>query len=141
MSLVPVGIAARATDAYEAARVKVQRFLKAKSEKEIVFVRGTTEAINLVAQSHGRANVGKGDEILVTTLEHHANIVPWQMLCAETGAVLRPIPITELGEVDLAAYAQMLVARLRAASMLSFPRFFVFQPIGIMPPTSSHAEH
>ncbi len=110
-------LAARATDAYEAARVKVQRFLKAKSEKEIVFVRGTTEAINLVAQSHGRANVGKGDEILVTTLEHHANIVPWQMLCAETGAVLRPIPITEMGEVDLAAYAQMLSPRVKFVSL------------------------
>src|SRR5262249_35777515 len=76
-------LAARATDAYEAAREKVRRFLNAGSTREIVFVRGATEAINLVAQSWGRRNVERDDEIVITWLEHHANIVPWQMLCAE----------------------------------------------------------
>ena len=79
-------LAARATDAYEDAREKTARFLHAPSSDEIVFVRGTTEAINLVAQAWGRANVGPGDEILITWLEHHANIVPWQQLCQATGA-------------------------------------------------------
>jgi len=78
-------LAARSTDAYEAARDKVRRFVNASSTKEIVFVRGATEGINLVAQSWGRRNVREGDEIVVTWLEHHANIVPWQQLCAATG--------------------------------------------------------
>jgi cysteine desulfurase/selenocysteine lyase len=78
-------LAERATDAFEAARKTVCRFLHASSSKEIVFVRGTTEAINLVARTFGKQNLGEGDEILVTQLEHHANIVPWQLLCEETG--------------------------------------------------------
>ena len=78
-----------ATDAYEKARESVRRFLNAKSTREIVFLRGTTEAINLVAQTYGRKNVGAGDEVLITALEHHSNIVPWQLLCAEKGARLR----------------------------------------------------
>src|ERR1700733_15268554 len=81
-------LAARATDAYESARSKVRRFLGAASSNEIIFVRGTTEGINLVAQSWGRANVGPGDEIVLSQLEHHANIVPWQLLAEQTGAVL-----------------------------------------------------
>jgi cysteine desulfurase/selenocysteine lyase len=84
-------IAARATDAYEGARDKIADFLNASSSKEIVFVRGTTEAINLVAKSWGKKHIGKDDEILISHLEHHANIVPWQMLCAETGAKLRKL--------------------------------------------------
>ena len=85
-------LAARSTDAYEAAREKVRRFLKAPSVKDIIFVRGATEGINLVAQAWGRRNVSEGDEIVISWLEHHANIVPWQMLCAEVGARLRVAP-------------------------------------------------
>jgi cysteine desulfurase / selenocysteine lyase len=104
-------LAARATEAYEGARRTVQRYLGARAPEEIVFVRGTTEGINLVAQTFGRANVGRGDEIVVTELEHHANIVPWQMLAQETGAVLRVVPITDAGEVRLDAYEQLLARR------------------------------
>jgi cysteine desulfurase / selenocysteine lyase len=91
----------RATDAFEGAREKVRRFINAASVREVIFTRGTTEAINLVAQSWGRANVGPGDEIVVTHLEHHANIVPWQMLCEQTGARLRVISMTPSGELDM----------------------------------------
>jgi cysteine desulfurase/selenocysteine lyase len=106
-------LAARATDAYEAAREKVQRFLGAASPKEIVFLRGTTEAINLVAQAWGRRNVQKDDEIVITWLEHHANIVPWQMLCAEKGARLRVAPIDDSGQVMLDEYEKLLGPRTR----------------------------
>ncbi|MCW2283440.1 cysteine desulfurase/selenocysteine lyase [Rhodoblastus acidophilus] len=101
-------LAARATDAYEAAREKVRRFLNAPSARDIIFVRGATEGVNFVAQSWGRANVQEGDEILVTHLEHHANIVPWQQLCAQTGAKLRVAPVDDDGQVDLAAYEKLL---------------------------------
>jgi cysteine desulfurase/selenocysteine lyase len=106
-------LAARATDAYEAARDKVRRFLNAPSAKEIVFVRGATEGINLVAQSFGRRHVGEGDEIVVTHLEHHANIVPWQQLCAEKGARLRVAPVDDSGQVILEAYEKLLGPRTR----------------------------
>jgi cysteine desulfurase/selenocysteine lyase len=109
-------LAARATDAYEAAREKVSRFLKAPSAKEIVWVRGTTEAINLVAQSWGRRNVGEGDEIVITWLEHHANIVPWQQLAAEKGARLRVAPVNGRGEVILEEYEKLLGPRTRIVS-------------------------
>ncbi len=109
-------LAARATDAYEAARDKVSRFLKAPSAKEIVWVRGTTEAINLVAQSWGRRNVGQGDEIVITWLEHHANIVPWQQLAAEKGARLRVAPVNDRGEVILEEYEKLLGPRTRIVS-------------------------
>ena len=98
----------RASDAYEGVRGKVARFIGAASPKEIVFVRGATEAINLVAQSYGRRNVGAGDEILITGLEHHANIVPWQMLCEEKDANLTVAPINDRGEVDMDAFASFL---------------------------------
>ncbi len=91
----------KATQAYEASRVKVQKFLNASDSKEIIFTRGTTESINLVAQSWGRKFVRAGDEILITTMEHHSNIVPWQMLCEEKGAVLKVAPINEAGELVL----------------------------------------
>ena len=110
-------MAVRATDAYEAARGKVQRFLNASSPDEIVFVRGTTEAINLVAQSWGRRNLGKDDEIVITWLEHHANIVPWQQLAAEKGARLRIAPIDDRGEVILDAYESLLNPRTRLVSL------------------------
>lgn len=91
----------RATDAYEGARDKVRGFINAKSDKEVVFVRGATEAINLVAQSFARPQLKAGDEILISHLEHHANIVPWQIVCQQTGASLKVIPMTETGELDL----------------------------------------
>jgi cysteine desulfurase/selenocysteine lyase len=101
-------LAARSTDAYEAARETVARFIGASSPNDVVFVRGSTEAINLVAQSWGRANVGAGDEIIVSWLEHHANIVPWQQLCAEKGAVLRVIPVDDSGQILLSEYQKLL---------------------------------
>jgi cysteine desulfurase / selenocysteine lyase len=100
-------LAARATDAYEGARESVRRFINAPSTKDIV-VRGATEGINLVAQSWGRANIGAGDEIIVTHLEHHANIVPWQMLCAEKSARLRVAPVDDSGQIILSEYAKLL---------------------------------
>jgi cysteine desulfurase / selenocysteine lyase len=109
-------LAARATDAYEAAREKVRRFLNASSTGEIIFVRGATEAINLVAQSWGRRNVQKDDEIVITWLEHHANIVPWQMLCAEKGAKLRVAPVDDRGQVLLDEYEKLLNPRTRLVS-------------------------
>jgi cysteine desulfurase / selenocysteine lyase len=101
-------MAARATDAYEAAREKVARFLHAPSSDGVVFARGTTEAINLVAQAWGRQNVRAGDEIVITWLEHHANIVPWQQLCQDTGAVLRVAPVDQSGQVVLDEYEKLL---------------------------------
>jgi len=106
-----------ATDLFEGAREKVRRFINARSIKEIVFVRGTTEAINLVAQSYGRSQFGPGDEILVSWLEHHANIVPWQMLCQQTGAVLKVAPITQSGEVDYDAFASLLSNRTKLVAL------------------------
>ena len=107
----------RATQAYELAREKVQHFLNAAQSREIIFVRGTTEAINLVAATYGRAHVGKDDEVLITEMEHHSNIVPWQMLCEQTGAVLRVVPINTRGEVEMDAYAAMLSPRTRIVAM------------------------
>jgi cysteine desulfurase/selenocysteine lyase len=109
-------LAARATDAYEATREKVRRFINAGTVKEIIFVRGTTEAINLVAQSWGRQNIQKDDEIVITWLEHHANIVPWQMLCAEKGARLRVAPVDNTGQVILDEYQKLLGPRTRLVS-------------------------
>jgi cysteine desulfurase/selenocysteine lyase len=103
----------RATTAYDAAREKVARFLGAGSPSEIVFTRGTTEAINLVAQSWGRSNLRRGDEVLVTGMEHHANLVPWQLVCQQTGATFRAAPITDRGELDLDAFDRLLTDRTR----------------------------
>ncbi len=110
-------LAARATDAYESAREKVRRFLNASSSREIIFVRGATEGINLVAQSWGWQNVGKGDEIVITWLEHHANIVPWQMLCADKGAQLRVAPVDDRGEILLDEYQKLLGPRTRLVAL------------------------
>jgi cysteine desulfurase/selenocysteine lyase len=110
-------LAARATDAYEAAREKTRRFLNAGSVNEVVFVRGATEAINLVAKSWGARNVRKGDEIVITWLEHHANIVPWQQLCAEKGACLRVAPVDDRGQVLLDEFDKLLGPRTRIVSM------------------------
>lgn len=101
----------RATDLYDAARSKVRQFLNASSDKEIIFTRGATEAINLVAQSFVRPMLQAGDEILISHLEHHANIVPWQILCEQTGAKLKVIPMTDSGELELTNFDAMLTER------------------------------
>jgi cysteine desulfurase/selenocysteine lyase len=106
----------RSTEAREHARETVRRFLNAPSAEEIVFLRGTTEAINLVAASWGRRNVGPGDEVLITGLEHHSNIVPWLMLCEERGAVLRAVPLDDRGEVRMDEFERMLSPRTRIAA-------------------------
>jgi cysteine desulfurase/selenocysteine lyase len=106
-----------ATDLFEGAREKTRRFINARSTKEIVFVRGTTEAVNLVAQSYGRPRFGPGDEIVISWLEHHANIVPWQLLCQQTGATLKIAPITARGEVDYDAYAALLSSRTKLVAL------------------------
>ncbi|MCP5472686.1 MAG: cysteine desulfurase [Sinobacteraceae bacterium] len=103
----------KATDAFEGARTRVQRFLNAASERECIFTRGTTEAINLVAQSWARSRLGPGDEILITWMEHHANIVPWQMVCQQTGATLKVAPIDRNGELRLDAFEALLSPRTR----------------------------
>jgi cysteine desulfurase/selenocysteine lyase len=110
-------LAARATDAFEQARQKVQTFLGASSTKEIVFVRGTTEGINLVSQTYGRKFLQPGDEIILSTLEHHANIVPWQMVAREKGAVLKIIPVTDRGEVMLESYQSLLGPRTKLVAL------------------------
>ncbi|ENO78707.1 cysteine desulfurase, partial [Thauera sp. 27] len=110
-------LAARATDAYEGARDKVARFLGASSPEEIIFVRGATEGINLVAKTWGWQNVGDGDEIIVSHLEHHANIVPWQQLAAAKGAKLRVIPVDDSGQVLLDEYGKLLNARTRIVAV------------------------
>ena len=110
-------LAARATDAYEGARATVQRFLGASAPEEIVFVRGATEAINLVAQSWGRQNILPGDEIVVSHLEHHANIVPWQQLASEKGARLRVIPVDDSGQILLDEYQKLLGSRTKLVSI------------------------
>jgi len=110
-------LSVHATDAYDASREKARALLNAAETHEIVFVRGTTEAVNLVAQTWGRANVRAGDEILITALEHHSNIVPWQMLCDEKGARLAVAPILDSGEVDIEALARLLTPRTRMVSI------------------------
>ena len=107
----------RATAAYEATRRKAQRFIHAAEEREIIFVRGTTEGINLVAQSYGRAKVGEGDEVVISAMEHHSNIVPWQMLCEEKRARLRVIPINDRGELILEEYEKLLGPRTRLVAV------------------------
>ncbi|MFQ5876992.1 MAG: SufS family cysteine desulfurase [Acidobacteriota bacterium] len=108
----------RATAAYEGAREKARRFLNAREAREIVFVRGTTEAINLVAQAFGRTRVGGGDEVLLTHMEHHSGIVPWQMLCAQVGARLRIAPVTDEGDLDMEAFERLLGPRTKMVSMV-----------------------
>jgi len=106
-----------ATDLFEGARETLRRFVNARSTREIIFVRGTTEAINLVAQSYARPRLQTGDEIMISWLEHHANIVPWQMVCEQTGAHLRVIPITRSGEVDFEAFLGLLNDRTRLLAL------------------------
>ncbi len=107
----------RATEAYEQARKTVQRFLNAGSANEIVFVRGTTEAINLVADTWGRANLNPDDEVLITAMEHHSNIVPWQTLCQQNGCRLRVAPVNDRGELELEEYEKLLGPRTKLVSV------------------------
>ena len=107
----------RATDLYEGARVKAQRFLNAESYQEIIYVRGTTEGLNLVASAYGRANVGAGDEVIISAIEHHSNIVPWQMLCDEKGARLRVIPMNDCGELMYDEYLKLLNERTKIVAV------------------------
>jgi cysteine desulfurase/selenocysteine lyase len=110
-------LAARSTDAYEGARSKVSKFINASSPQDIIFVRGATEGLNLIAQTWGRKNIQKDDEILITWLEHHANIVPWQMLCAEKGARLRVAPVDNDGQVLLEEYEKLLGPKTKLVSL------------------------
>ena len=107
-----------ATRAYEGARETVRRFINAREARECVFVRGTTEALNLVAQTYGRANLGEGDEVLITAIEHHSNIVPWQMITREKGAVLRVVPVLDSGEIDFDAYRSLLSERTKLVGVV-----------------------
>ena len=107
----------RSTAAYELTRAKMKRFLNARSKSELIFVRGTTEGINLVASSWGHKNVREGDEIIISTMEHHSNIVPWQMLCESTGAKLRVIPINDRGELILEEYTKLLNPRTKLVAV------------------------
>ncbi|MDF3054951.1 MAG: L-selenocysteine selenide-lyase (L-alanine-forming) / cysteine desulfurase [Gammaproteobacteria bacterium] len=111
-------LAEKATLLYENARDKVKDFIHAKNRNEIVFVKGTTEGINLVAHCLGRATFQPGDEILISQMEHHSNIVPWQIVCQQTGAVLKVVPITDEGELDMVAYASMLNDKTRLVSII-----------------------
>ncbi len=110
-------LSVRSTEQFEAAREKVKTFINAASSKEIIFVRGATEAINLVAQTFGRLKVKAGDEILITAMEHHSNIVPWQMLCEQTGAVLKVVPMTQQGELIYQEYLALLTPRTRLVAI------------------------
>lgn len=111
-------LSVRATEAYEAARRTVQRFVGAAEAGEIVFVRGATEAINLVAQTYGRLHIGAGDEVLISAMEHHSNIVPWQLLCEQTGARLRIIPIDDRGEIIPTEYERLLTPRTKLVALV-----------------------
>ena len=108
----------RATDDYEEARDKVKRFINAEKDEEIIFVRGTTEGINLISQTYGRSCIGEGDEIIISSMEHHSNIVPWQILCQEKGATLRVIPVNDLGELLLDEYELLFTAKTKLVSMV-----------------------
>jgi cysteine desulfurase/selenocysteine lyase len=128
-------LAARSTEAYEAARKTVRRFLNASSVEEIVFVRGATEAINLVAKSWGRHNLRAGDEILITWLEHHANIVPWQQVSSDTGAILKVAPVDDRGQVLLSEFGRLLSPRTRLVSIAQ-----VSNALGTVTPLGSMIE-
>jgi cysteine desulfurase/selenocysteine lyase len=131
----------RATDAYEATRARVREFLHAADDREIVFVRGATEAINLVAECYGRTHIGPRDEILITAMEHHSNIVPWQMLCEQTGARLRVAPIDDRGELLVDEFQPLLGPRTRLVAVAH-----VSNALGTINPLASiiavaHANH
>jgi cysteine desulfurase / selenocysteine lyase len=125
------GLAIRATEAYEASRERVARFLNAWASEGVVFTRGTTEAINLVAGAYGRANVQRGDTVVVTAMDHHSNLVPWQILCQEKGAALRMVEITGDGRIDLSDYGQALE---RQPKIVAFP--YVSNSLGTVNPAA-----
>lgn len=108
----------KTTEAFEGARETVRRFINARSTREVIFTRGTTESINLVAQTFGRSRLGPGDEVVISHMEHHSNIVPWQMVCEQTGATLKVVPINDAGEVDVEAYADMLGPKVKLVAMV-----------------------
>lgn len=110
-------LAEKATRAYEDTRLAMQEFIRAKHTEEIIFTRGVTESINLVASSYGRAFLKEGDEVIISGLEHHSNIVPWQIICEEKKALLKIIPITEIGEMDMEAYAKLLSTRTKVVAV------------------------
>ena len=125
----------RATEKFEKARITLAEFINAPDAREVIWTRGTTEGINLVAYSWGRQNLKAGDRVLVSMMEHHSNIVPWQLVAAEKGAAVEPIPVTEFGEIDLDAYASMLDERVK---MVSFGQ--VSNALGTINPVSQMAE-
>jgi cysteine desulfurase/selenocysteine lyase len=129
------GLAIRATEAYEAARAKVAAFVNAWAPEGVVFTRGTTEAINLVAGSYGRASVRAGDLVVVTAMEHHSNLVPWQILCQEKGATLRMVEITEDGRIDLSDFGTALERR---PKLVAFP--YVSNSLGTVNPAAQLAK-
>ena len=110
-------LAEEATSAFEESRIAVQQFVNAREAEEIIFTKGTSESINLVAATYGKAFVNQGDEIIITGMEHHSNIVPWQMLCEEKGAVLKIIPISETGEIDIEDFKQILSEKTKVVSV------------------------
>jgi cysteine desulfurase/selenocysteine lyase len=110
-------LAERATKAYEETRHAMQRFINAKHVEEIIFTRGVTESINLVSSSYGRAFVKAGDEIIISGMEHHSNIVPWQLICEEKGAIIKVIPVSEVGELDLDAYQKLLSGKTKVVAV------------------------
>jgi cysteine desulfurase / selenocysteine lyase len=126
----------RATDSYETSRDKIRRFINAASPSEIIFVRGSTEAINLVAQTYGRMNVGPGDEVLISAMEHHSNIVPWQILCEEKGARLRIAQMNAAGELVLEQYQRLLGSRTRLVAVTG-----VSNALGTVNPVSEIIKH
>ncbi len=128
-------LAGRATDAYEGAREKIRRFINASSVDEIIYVRGTTEGMNLIANTFGEQNVGEGDEILISWLEHHANIVPWQMLCARKGAKLKVAPVDDSGQIILSEYERLITPRTK---LISFTQ--VSNALGTITPAAEMIE-
>jgi len=128
-------LAIRATEAYEAARAKLAAFVNAWAPEGVVFTRGTTESINLVAGSYGRAHVGRGDTVVVTAMDHHSNLVPWQILCQERGATLRMVEITEDGRIDLSDFGTALERR---PKLVAFP--YVSNALGTVNPVAQLAK-
>ncbi len=110
-------LAEKATNAYEATRFSLQKFINSREKEEIIFTKGTSESINLVAATYGRQNITKGDEIIITGLEHHSNIVPWQMLCEEKGAILKVVPISSAGEISFVDFANLLSNKTKIVSV------------------------
>jgi len=110
-------LAEKATNAYETTRVSLQKFINSPEKEEIIFTKGTSESINLVAATYGRQNISQGDEIIITGLEHHSNIVPWQMLCEEKGAVLKVVPISDQGEISLDDFKALLTNKTKIVSV------------------------